>query len=182
MPLTLQDAIKHCVRCGGKLACGDHHSCKCTNCGYVQHYNPITAVGVIIYDHAEQVVLLRRNRDPGKGKLGLPGGFVDLGETAEQAASREILEEIGINLSGFEFVCTFPNQYVYQDVVVPVLDIFYCIRVDDLGKLTIDEDEVGGAEKFSLDETTFAQIAFQSNRKALEAMKLKLEDAKIGKR
>jgi ADP-ribose pyrophosphatase len=130
---------------------------------------------VIIYDQADQVVLLRRNRDPGKGMLGLPGGFVDLGETAEQAATREVQEEIGVAVNDFQFVCTFPNQYVYQDVVVPVLDIFFCVRVDELGQLTIDEDEVGGAEKLPLNDETLSQLAFKSNRQALEVMRANLE-------
>ncbi len=175
MPISLNDAYRHCQRCGTAIP-ADHnqHLSKCPRCGYVQHFNPITAVGVIIYDQQHEVLLIRRNRDPGKGKLGVPGGFVDLNETAEAAASREVFEEIGVSIQKFEFVATFPNRYIYQDVIVPVLDIFFAAQIDDVGSMNLAVDEVSEVGRFPLDDSTFSQMAFESNKLALQALHRKL--------
>ena len=175
MPISLNDAYRHCQRCGTSIPTNsNHHLSKCPRCGYVKHFNPITAVGVLIYNSNRDVLLIRRNRDPGKGKLGLPGGFVDLHETAEIAAAREVFEEIGIKVSAFEFVATFPNSYLYQDVVVPVLDIFFAAQIDDVGTMNLAADEVSEVGKFPLDDSTYSQMAFESNMLALKALANKL--------
>jgi 8-oxo-dGTP diphosphatase len=57
---------------------------------------PIAAVGVVVMDAGEQVLLVRRGHEPNQGRWSLPGGAVELGETVRQAAAREIEEECGV--------------------------------------------------------------------------------------
>jgi 8-oxo-dGTP diphosphatase len=64
-------------------------------------------VGVAIYNAEGHVLLVKRGRPPGKGTWGLPGGLIDLGETLEAAALREVLEEVGLTVAIGALVTTF---------------------------------------------------------------------------
>ena len=76
-----------------------------------------------------QVLLIERAKEPGRGKLAPPGGFIDIGETAESAARREVREEVGLEPEGLSFVGSHPNAYLYAGVTYPVLDLFFAARV-----------------------------------------------------
>ena len=51
------------------------------------------------------ILLLKRNTDPESGCWGIPGGKIDLYETAEQAARRELLEEVGVEAGALALLC-----------------------------------------------------------------------------
>jgi ADP-ribose pyrophosphatase YjhB (NUDIX family) len=58
--------------------------------------SPVVAVGVVLLD-GDRVLLIQRGRPPGVGLWTVPGGKVELGETLEEAAARELLEETGLS-------------------------------------------------------------------------------------
>jgi len=70
--------------------------------------NPVLTVDGILIERGK-LLLVRRGREPEKGKLALPGGIVEYGETTEEAVVRELREETGI--------CTKPVRLlgVYSD-------------------------------------------------------------------
>src|SRR5215210_8002119 len=64
---------------------------------YGKHKNPIPAVDFLISkDNNSKILLVRRKNDPFKGMLSIPGGFVNEGETAEDAMRREAKEETSL--------------------------------------------------------------------------------------
>jgi 8-oxo-dGTP diphosphatase len=58
---------------------------------------PLLTADCVVFDRDGRLLLIRRKNPPFKGKHALPGGFVDIGETIEQAALRELKEETGID-------------------------------------------------------------------------------------
>ena len=57
---------------------------------------PLLTVDCVVMDAAGRVLLIRRGNPPFKGRYALPGGFVDVGETVEDACRRELMEETGV--------------------------------------------------------------------------------------
>ena len=58
---------------------------------------PYVGVGVIVF-RDQEVLLVKRNKDPNKGQWSIPGGRQIIGETTEEAAQRELLEETGVKV------------------------------------------------------------------------------------
>jgi len=67
---------------------------------------PLVAVGAVVFKD-DRVLLVRRGRAPAKGLWAIPGGSMELGETLQAAAEREIFEETGIKIRAGEPVFTF---------------------------------------------------------------------------
>lgn len=70
-------------------------------CGETTWKNPIPVATVIVPIHGDipRLLAVRRAIEPAKGKLALPGGYMDVGETWQQAAVRELREEVGVDVS-----------------------------------------------------------------------------------
>jgi len=114
-----------------------------------------------------------RARAPAEGKLDLPGGFVDNDETAEQALEREVREELGVEIHGYEYFCSFPNVYPYEGLDYHVLDLFYLVDVEKHGlqQMTLS-DEIAGCRWLDIASMPFEDLAFPSTRKALQRFQL----------
>lgn len=66
---------------------------------------PKLAVDIVIYHAPKNLFLvIKRKNEPFKGKYALPGGFVEIGETVEMAAIRELEEETGLKINKPYFV------------------------------------------------------------------------------
>jgi 8-oxo-dGTP diphosphatase len=79
----------------------------CPNCRFIHFPDPKVAV-IGLVTNANQVLLIRRGIDPGKGKWALPGGYMDAGEMPEIALQRELLEEVGLPVKIGGLLAIFP--------------------------------------------------------------------------
>jgi ADP-ribose pyrophosphatase YjhB (NUDIX family) len=69
---------------------------------------PIVGIGIVVIKQ-DAVLLVRRGKPPNVGTWTLPGGAQELGETAEEAARRELLEETGLEVDTLHFAATVDN-------------------------------------------------------------------------
>ena len=81
--------------CGHRFPVRSKWPKTCARCGNKSYLNPLPVV-VILFPTADGVVVIRRGIEPQKGTLTLPGGYIDNGETWQEGAQRELLEETGI--------------------------------------------------------------------------------------
>lgn len=157
-----------CPRCGQQNPQVGNIPFRCPSCSFTNFFSPVTAVGGIVVNEKQEVLFVRRAKDPGKGLWGLPGGFVDRGETAEQAVVREVREEIGLQVLDTSYLCSFPNRYVYQGAESAVLDLFYACRVETLDRIALMDGELDDYLWSQPVESMLDQMAFASNRSAVE--------------
>ncbi|MCX6869508.1 MAG: NUDIX domain-containing protein [Verrucomicrobia bacterium] len=169
----------HCPRCGNPITPPkDRAPMVCAACNFQMYFNPAVAVAVFIQRDDGNILLIRRANDPGAGLLAPPGGFIDIGECAESAVHREILEEVGIRLSELRFLCSQPNEYLFSGVTYPVLDLFFTAQpLETEG--AFNPEEVHAVEWHPAKTLQGEALAFQSMRAAWQVW---LEaDAKISK-
>jgi 8-oxo-dGTP diphosphatase len=65
---------------------------------------PLLTVDCVVVDGDRRVLFIKRGRPPFQGAYALPGGFVDIGETVEDACRRELLEETGVKLRALKLI------------------------------------------------------------------------------
>lgn len=87
----------HCSYCGARFPEDTPWPRSCDVCNHKSYLNPLPVV-VVLLPVGEGVLLIRRNIEPQKGTLTLPGGYIDFGETWQEAGVRELLEETGIEI------------------------------------------------------------------------------------
>lgn len=137
----------------------------CDGCGFRLYFNPAVAVAVFIQRTDGRILLIRRANEPGAGLLAPPGGFIDIGERAEDAVHREVLEEVGLRITGLRFLCSQPNEYHFGGVTYPVLDLFFIAAARET-ETSCDPGEVQAVEWLVPADIRVDELAFSSMRAA----------------
>jgi ADP-ribose pyrophosphatase YjhB (NUDIX family) len=156
--------IKHCRACGGAVryatpADDNRDRATCSVCSTIHYENPVNVVGTLPA-WQDQVLLCRRNIEPRHGLWTLPAGFMELGETTEQGAVRETVEEAGAHIE-LEGLFSLINV-----IRVGQLHLFYRARMLDLD--FVPGPETIEARLFAEAEVPWQEIAFRTTRLTLE--------------
>jgi ADP-ribose pyrophosphatase len=166
--------FQHCSACGhaNLIQRGDREFV-CAQCGFRHFITPIPAACALILDAAGRLLVTRRAHEPGLGKLGLPGGVIEGGETVEEAAARETREEVGLDIpaESFRYFTSLPNLYLFQGFEWPTIDLFYMAEVESFESVLPDGAEVSDWYALPLAEVPLDQFAFTSNAEAVRLLK-----------
>ncbi len=137
-PLEL---FRYCPVCGSQhFVINNFKSKKCEDCGFTYYANPCAATAAFILNDRNELLVVRRAKEPAKGTLDLPGGFVDMYETAEEGMRREIKEETNMDIGEMEYLFSSPNVYQYSGLGVHTMDMDYLIRVSSNVTVHADDD------------------------------------------
>lgn len=163
------DKFKYCPVCGSdRFAESDNKSKQCPKCGFRYYLNAVAAVAAFIVDtDNNRLLLCKRGKEPEKGTWDLPGGFVDPGESAEEAIAREISEELNLKTHNIRYLFSIPNEYYYSGFNVRTLDMFYMVEVGDLSGL-MPNDDVEKVEFFPFNMVDISTIGLKSIKMAVE--------------
>ena len=124
--------FSYCPKCGStRFEVHNEKSKQCADCGFVYYFNPSSATVALIFNERNELLVCRRGKEPAKGTLDLPGGFIDTFETAEEGVAREVKEETGLDVVHADYLFSLPNIYVYSGFPVHTLDMFFRCTVAD---------------------------------------------------
>jgi len=176
--------LSYCPSCGKQtLKYVNNRKWVCSSCNLSLYNNVAAAVGLIIIikdKDDDKVLLIKRGKNPQKGKLAVPGGFVDPGESAEEAAKRECKEEIGLTPSKIEYLTSATNNYSYKEIDYITCDIFFLATIEEDNNINIinklvaeDENEITGYVLSTLnkkEDIDKIDLAFGSAKVALSKL------------
>ena len=99
------EVFKFCPKCGSEnFEINNALSRHCSDCGFTYYQNPRASTAGFILNSKGELLVVRRAKEPQKGTLDLPGGFVDNEETAEEGMIREIKEETGLEIKEVKYL------------------------------------------------------------------------------
>jgi len=155
----------HCSYCGTRYAEGLNWPRLCVGCGETTWSNPLPVAVVLLpvtdIDGHTGLVVVRRDIEPFRGELALPGGFIETGESWREAAVRELREETTLTAKADE-VWLFDVHSSSRSLLV--FGILPARAADDLPEPTPTEEVT---EWLVLTEPV--RLAFPSHTEAMEA-------------
>jgi len=175
--------FNYCPSCASKkIKFEDGKVFHCPDCGYVYYHNVAAATGCLISipsAEGELLVFTVRSKDPGKGLMDMPGGFVDPGEGALDGLYRELKEELnwtppvpeGAKLTDvFKLFASFSNVYKYKGVDYNTCDLYFSVSAPGLTRenLRLEKGEIADVRFLKPEQIDLDQFAFGSVKRAVK--------------
>ena len=155
--------LEFCSNCGSKNSydfIDGNNRYHCLFCKNIHYENP-KPTSTIICMKDTSLLLARRAFDPGKGEWGLPGGFMELHETLEEATKREFLEETNLKCN-FKKIITTCSHYgtIFGDILLVGVEV----NVNDFNSMRAGDD-VSELQFFDINH--LPEIAFNCHTKII---------------
>jgi 8-oxo-dGTP diphosphatase len=155
---------RYCPRCGGSLEkrvvkASEPQRLVCASCSFIFYQDPKVVAGTI-FPLDGGIVLLKRAVEPALGKWVFPGGYVDRGESVQQAAVRETREESRLEVA----LISLLNVYSYPRS--PNVIVVYTAQITG-GELAAGDESLEAAI-FAPETIPWEELAFDSTRDALK--------------
>jgi len=133
--ILLSMEILFCRRCGQKVAVDDAGvgRYRCAG-GHILFYKSYNSTLAAVLNRKGELLVAIRGKDPGKGTVDLPGGFVDIGESFEQAIVRELQEEAGLTRDMYgelSYLCDAVDGYDFKGETLQVNTLVFTTRIRD---------------------------------------------------
>jgi len=160
-------SFKFCPQCGSdQLYRNKPFVLDCPQCEFQLFINPVAAVAGIIKNNCGDMLMVRRAFNPKIGMLDLPGGFVNVEESAEDALFREIKEELNLEVISCLFIKSQANEYKYNSVTYYPLDLFFECTVKSFDNIIL-QDEVSDYYFIPIQQLDINLVAFDSVKSVL---------------
>ena len=164
------NVLKFCPRCGSAdFQATGSRSFLCKDCSFNYYVNSSAAVAVLLFNEKGELLLTRRAIEPHFGKLDLPGGFIDPMETGEQAAEREIEEELGIKIHSLKYFGSYPNEYIFSGYSVFTLDMVFLAKTESMHQM-IAMDDVSSFEFYKPQNVDLEELPSISMKNILKEL------------
>jgi ADP-ribose pyrophosphatase YjhB (NUDIX family) len=164
-------SFRYCPACAAEaLALVDDKALCCSACGLRYFHNVAVAVCLVL-QVGDAVLFSERARAPRAGYLDFPGGFVDPGETLEEAVVRETQEELGVHLAldSLHYLFSVHNRYPFEGITYRTADAYFRARLPQRPPLHCADDVSAAlwAAPGSVDPSRFA---FDAVREAVRQL------------
>lgn len=144
--------MNYCRRCGTALRHTGGHAYICTN-NHSIYAGSTPTVGIFFVTSDKHVLMSVRGIEPHKGMLDSFGGFLDGEETFENAAIRELQEELNLKPHDYgelRYLCSGVGHYPYENETLPVISCFFWTELKTKSTL-VGFDDVAVVSEVALD-------------------------------
>jgi len=163
--------INFCRRCGTPLTKLQNHVYRCDN-GHTIFANASPTIGMWLVNEHDEVLVVTRGNQPGKGLITMPGGFVDGPESFERAIARELQEELNLSPSDYhdaQYITSGPNDYRYGGEDISILNTICWARVSSDIKFTAGDD-VASAQFMPIDDIPTEKLYLPITKQSLDQL------------
>lgn len=161
------DRFRFCPACGGsQFTASSVKSKRCVECGFEFFLNASASTAAFIVNERGELLVGRRAKEPARGTLDLPGGFVDADETIEEGLERELMEELGQRVRSASYLYSVPNRYLYSGMEIPTTDCYFRVELEE--DVLHEGDDMESPTWIPLAEVDPAAFGLDSIRQAVD--------------